>query len=66
MKTTIDIPSESMNLLLQAAGCSSKKQAVNMAIDDYIHRARAVEIKSMKGSCTDFITREDLKEIRND
>jgi len=66
MKTTIDIPEQSMLGLLDAVGTTSKKEAVNKAIESYIRQSELQKIRSMRGRLDDFMSNQDLEAMRDE
>lgn len=63
MKTTLNIPDERMAALLEATEAKTRTEAVNKAIEDYIHRENVKKVMSLAGT-GGFISREDLMEMR--
>ncbi len=66
MKTTIDIPDNELKEALKYTGAKTKKEAVVIAIKDFNKRKRLVKLSKMLGTFTDFMTREELKKMRED
>ncbi len=64
MKTTLNIPNERMDALLQATQAKTMTEAVNRAIEHYIHQERVKAVLALEGSCPDFMTAEDLASLR--
>ena len=66
MKTTLDIPESTLNELLNTGSFSSKKEAVNTAIEAYLQNKRIEALLEAAGSRDDFMTQEELNKARND
>ncbi|MCC5841705.1 MAG: type II toxin-antitoxin system VapB family antitoxin [Opitutales bacterium] len=66
MKTTLDIPESLLNELLDSGDFSSKKEAVNTAIEAYLQDRRVAALLAAAGTMDDFMTREELERIRDD
>jgi Arc/MetJ-type ribon-helix-helix transcriptional regulator len=66
MKTTLDIPESTLNELLNTGSFSSKKEAVNTAIEAYLQNKRIEALLEAAGSMDDFMTQEELNKARND
>lgn len=66
MKTTLDIPESTLNELLETGSFRSKKEAVNTAIEAYLHNRRIEKLLKAAGTMDDFMTQEDLSEARKD
>jgi len=66
MKTTLDIPENQLKELMSSGKFSSKKEAVNTAIEAYLQERRIARLLEAAGTSEDFMTREDLEEFRKD
>ena len=66
MKTTIDIPTKELQELLHHTNAKTKKQAILQAVTDYNRRRRMANLTRMLGTFSDFMTLEDLHEMRSD
>ncbi len=66
MKTTIDIPDNELKEAIKYTGAKTKKEAVVIAIKDFNKRRRLAKLAEMLGTFKDFMTREDLKKMRED
>lgn len=64
MKTTLNIPDDSMSALLEATHAKTRTEAVNRAIEDYIHRENLKKVMALEGTIDDFMTHEKLIEMR--
>jgi Arc/MetJ family transcription regulator len=49
MKTTIDIPDELIEEAKKAAHCKTKKEAIMIALSDYIKKMRIEQAINMEG-----------------
>jgi len=65
MKTTLNIPDDRMIALLEATHAKTRTEAVNKAIEDYIHRENVKKVMALAGTIDDFLTHEELVEMRN-
>lgn len=66
MKTTIDIPQEELKEAIKYTGAKTKRDAVVFAIKDFNKRKRLAELARMLGTFKDFMTQDDLKNMRED
>ena len=65
MKTTLNIPDKRMSTLLELTNAKTKTEAINTAIEEYIRQEKIKALLALEGSCPDFMTREELQEMRN-
>jgi hypothetical protein len=65
MKTTINIPDNRMKALLKATKAKTKTEAINKAIEDYIHQENVKALLALEGSSADFMTQDELQDMRN-
>jgi len=66
MKTTIDIPQEELKEAIKYTGAKTKRDAVVFAIKDFNKRKKLAELAMMLGTFKDFMTQDDLKNMRED
>lgn len=66
MKTTIDIPQEELKEAIRHTGAKTKRDAVVFAIKDFNKRKKLAELSRMLGTFKDFMTQDDLKNMRED
>jgi Arc/MetJ family transcription regulator len=67
MKTTIDIPDMLLREAIKHTGAKTKRDAVVTAVDEFNRRRRLEEMaERLHGSCPDFMTQEDLQQMRKD
>lgn len=64
MKTTLNIPDDRMTALLEATHTKTRTEAVNKAIEDYIHRENMKKVMALAGTVDDFMTHEELTAMR--
>lgn len=64
MKTTIDIPENTLKDAMRYAGANTKREAVVTAMEDYVRRKRMVELTRHAGSCDSLMGIEELKRLR--
>jgi len=66
MKTTIDIPDEDLKEIIKYTGAKTKKDAIMHAVKDFNRRRRLAELAKALGTFKDFMTQEDLAQMRED
>lgn len=66
MKTTIDIPENELRDAIKYTGAKTKREAVIHAIKEFNRRNRVAKLASMLGTFKEFMTQEDLSEMRED
>lgn len=66
MKTTIDIPENELQEAIRHTGAKTKREAVVFALHDFNRRRRLAELTGILGTFTDFMTQDDLLEMRED
>jgi Arc/MetJ family transcription regulator len=66
MKTTIDIPEKALREVMHNTGATTKREAVVTAIEEYNRQRRLEQLVEKFGTCTDFMTQEDLARMRSD
>lgn len=66
MKTTIDIPQDELKEAIKYTGAKTKRDAVVFALKDFNKRRRLAELVKMLGTFKDFMTQEELKNMRED
>ena len=66
MKTSIDIPEEDLKEIVKYTGAKTKREAVVQAVKDFNRRHRLEELAKSLGTFKDFMTQEDLREMRED
>ncbi|MHB8882843.1 MAG: type II toxin-antitoxin system VapB family antitoxin [Thermodesulfovibrionales bacterium] len=66
MKTTIDIPDKELEEAIKHTGAKTKKDAVVTAIKEYNRRQRLAELAAVLGTFQDFMTQDDLTEMRKE
>ena len=67
MKTTIDIPEETLREAIGHTGAKTKREAVVTAMDEFNRRRRLEEIaERLHGSCPGFMSQADLRRMRQD
>lgn len=66
MKTSIDIPEEDLKEIVKYTGAKTKREAVVHAVKDFNRRHRLEELAKSLGTFKDFMTQEDLREMRED
>jgi Arc/MetJ family transcription regulator len=67
MRTTLDIDAELLEKMVKAAGVSSKKKAVEIAIKEFLRARRREELSELIGNYEEFaLTLEELKRMRRE
>ena len=66
MKTTIEIPDEELRQVMKYTKAKTKREAVVYAIKDFNRRKRLAQLAKVLGTFEDFMTQEELKEMRED
>lgn len=64
MKATLNIPDDRMSALLEVTHAKTRTEAVNRAIEDYIHRENLKKVMALEGTIDDFMAHEELIEMR--
>lgn len=64
MKTTIDIPYETLQEAFRFTGAKTKKEAVLLALDDFNRRKRMAAAARLLGQSETFMTPADLRRMR--
>jgi Arc/MetJ family transcription regulator len=64
MKTTIDIPEELLNAVKIASNTRTKREAVTVALEEYVRLRRSEELASLLGTFDDFMDRKELDALR--
>lgn len=63
MKTTLNIPDDRMEALLQATKAKTRTEAINKAIEEYIYQENVKKVMALAGT-GGFMTSEELCEMR--
>ncbi len=66
MKTTVEIPDEELRQVIKYTKAKTKREAVVHAIKDFNRRQRLAQLTKILGTFEDFMTQDDLKEMRED
>lgn len=61
MKTTIDIPENTLADAMRFTGAKTKREAVVMALTEFNRRRRVEDFLKLAGSFPDFPTNEELE-----
>jgi len=66
MRTTIDINEDLINDVMKKAGVRTKKDAIVIALKDYLRHKKVEELKGLIGNYESFaLTLDDLKKMRD-
>jgi len=66
MKTTVDIPDDSLRELMAFTKADTKQAAVVQAVDDFNRRQRMSRLTKYAGTFKEFIAQEDLARMRKE
>jgi hypothetical protein len=66
MKTTIDIPDDSLRDLMVFTKAGTKRAAVVQAVEDFNRRQKMARLTKYAGTFKDFIVQEDLGRMREE
>ena len=66
MKTSLDIPDQVLNDLLRLSQKTTKKDAILTAITEYNQRRRVQKLTRHIGTLDKFMTKKDLRKLRED
>ena len=64
MKTTIDIPQEVLEEAIRNTGAATKREAVVKALEEFNRRRRLAELIESFGTFENFISNQELEELR--
>ena len=64
MKTTVEIPEDDLRSLTKYTGKKRKKDAINVAVQEFIRRARCRELADKRGKFPGFLSSKELSELR--
>ncbi len=64
MKTTVNIPDDTLQEAMRHSGASTKRDAIVIAIEDYNRRKRQQALVTYAGTCDDLMTIEELRGAR--
>jgi hypothetical protein len=64
MKTTVNIPEKLLKSVMKRSGSKTIREAVVLALEAYERRDKLREITKLFGTFKDFMTPEDLREMR--
>jgi Arc/MetJ family transcription regulator len=65
MKTTLDIPEEVLAEAMEAAGATTKREAVMRALEAFNRRERLRKLTARLGNSDTFMTPDELTELRS-
>jgi hypothetical protein len=66
MKTTITVPDEEFQQLMEYTGARNKREAVLHAIKDFNRRRRLEKLSGILGTFKEFMSRKELEVMRED
>ena len=64
MKTTIDIPEALISAVQIASNARTKKEALTVALEEYVRLRRSEELASLLGTFEEFMDQEELDALR--
>ncbi len=65
MKTTVDIPDELLDAVQSASKTRTKKEAITVALREYLRMRRSAELTELLGTFEEFMNRQELDAQRN-
>ena len=66
MKTTINIPDDSLRELMTLTRAETKRAAIVQAVEDFNRRQRMARLTKYAGTFKEFIAQEDLGRMREE
>jgi hypothetical protein len=66
MKTTVDIPDDSLRDLMNFTKAGTKKAAIVLAVNDFNQRRRMAGLTRYAGTVKEFMTKEELGRMREE
>jgi hypothetical protein len=66
MKTTVNIPDESLRDLMTFTRAETKRAAIVQAVEDFNRRQRMSHLTKYAGTFREFIAQEDLGRMREE
>jgi len=66
MKTTINIPDDELKRILKNTRARTKRQAILQAVAEFNRRRQLARLAGMLGTFKDFMTRSDLRKMREE
>jgi hypothetical protein len=64
MKTTIDIPEETLREAMRFTKAKTKREAILTVLEEFNRRRRMAELTKFSGTCKDMMSFDELMEIR--
>lgn len=65
MKTTLDIPVGTLDEVIARTGATTKREAVVIALTEWVHQKRLIELAAQLGTSETFMTAEELARLRS-
>jgi Arc/MetJ family transcription regulator len=67
MRTTLDIDASLLDKVQKATGATSKKKAIEKALEEFLRNKRRMELIELIGNWDDFaLSLEELQEMRKE
>ncbi len=66
MKTTVDVSRELLELVKAAASVRTNREAIDIALREYLRIQRSAELVSILGTFDEFMTSDDLDRLREE
>jgi Arc/MetJ family transcription regulator len=66
MKTTLDIPDKELQEAIRHTGAKTKREAVVIELSEFNRRRRLQKLVERFGKSEDFMTQEELRQMRED
>ena len=64
MKTTVDIPEDMLNTLIENTSARTKREAILTAIEDYNRKKKITLLANVVGTFDQFMTLDELDQSR--
>lgn len=64
MKTTLDIPTRTLEEVIARTGAHTKREAVVIALTEWVRQKRLTELAAELGTFDDLMTGEELRRMR--
>ncbi|TVQ28901.1 MAG: hypothetical protein EA382_00945 [Spirochaetaceae bacterium] len=64
MKTTVDISRELLELVKEAASVRTNREAIDIALREYLRIQRSAELVSILGTFEEFMSTSELDRLR--
>ena len=66
MKTTVDVSRELLEMVKEAASVRTNREAIDIALREYLRIQRSAELVSILGTFEEFMNPDELDRLRAD